>query len=137
MHSYQLHLSPELSFPVLGSVPSVLALLGQLSQPHCPPLPCPVGFLSSGSSFLCSGHREPLPAQHVGCVLLWDAEQLPESSLAAWHLHGEMCPPGSTLLAHLASPEQLCSSAWRTEPSGAFLFHLENEQTTPPQSSLP
>lgn len=40
----------------------------------------------------CSGHREPLPAQRVGCVLLWDAEQLPESGLTARHLRGEMSP---------------------------------------------
>lgn len=103
-------------------------------------LSCPVlwVFYPQAPPSWCSGHREPLPAQHVGCVLLWGAEQLPESSLTAWHLHGKMCPQSPlcslTLLAlnsftHLLgelSLQQRSSSTWK----------MSKQHPPSPQSSL-
>lgn len=94
MDPYQLHNSAELSFPV-----SLLPWDRSATVPSCPGLGV---FLSSDSSFLVQWDREALPAQPVGCVLPWDAEQLSENWPAGISMG--RCAPASTLLAQLCSP---------------------------------
>lgn len=109
-------------------MPRVPAPLGQVSQPHCPLLPCPGGSLILRLLLPGAGGTGSLSQPSlwgVFCSGMLNSCQKFALLVSPW---GDV-PPASTLLAWLSSPSQLHLSTWRAEPSAAFLIPLENEQT--------